>query len=176
VNALAAAAAIGIGEAAGDLLPQDKVAFVARLAKQGHAVMMVGDGANDAPALTAATVGLALAAHGGGVSAEAADVVLLVDNLTRVPEAIAIARRTMTIARQSIGIGLGLSAVAMVAASLGFLPPLAGALLQEGIDVVVILNALRSTWPGALEEEVHRRLADGLAAAPSAAAEVGAGN
>ncbi|MFN0181787.1 MAG: heavy metal translocating P-type ATPase [Gemmatimonadales bacterium] len=161
INADRVAREIGIREAAGDLLPQDKVAFVARLGKRGHQVLMVGDGANDAPALSAATVGLALAAHGGGISAEAADVVLLVDDLTRVPEAVAIARRTMTIARQSIGIGLGLSAIAMLGAAFGFLAPLAGAVLQEGIDVAVILNALRSTRSGSEELAMHELLEGG---------------
>jgi heavy metal translocating P-type ATPase len=166
VNAEGVAREVGIDEAAGDLLPQDKVAFVAGLVKRGHQVMMVGDGANDAPALRAASVGVAMAGpvRGGGISAEAADVVLLIDELTRVPESIAIAKRTMTIARQSIGIGLGLSGVAMVAAAGGWLLPLAGALVQEAIDVAVILNALRATRAGPTELELHHRLELGTAA------------
>ncbi len=156
VNAKAAAAELGISDAVGDLLPQDKVGYVARLGKLGHQVMMVGDGANDAPALSAASVGLAIAATGGGISAEAADVVLLADDLTRIPEAIAIARRTMRIAKQSIGIGLGLSAGAMVFAGIGWIVPTVGALVQEAIDVAVILNALRVLTSGPLEVALHR--------------------
>jgi heavy metal translocating P-type ATPase len=155
-NATAAGKPLGITQAVGDLRPQDKVAYVARLGKQGRRVLMVGDGANDAPALTAASVGVALAAHGGGISAEAADVVLLADDLTRVPEAVAIARHTMKIARQSIGVGLGLSGVAMIVAGFGFIPPTIGALLQEAIDAAVILNALRAMRPGSDEQRLHR--------------------
>jgi len=150
-NVEAVARAVGIDEVAADLLPEDKVAYVGRLAGAHRRVLMVGDGTNDAPALSSAAVGLALGAHGGGIVAEAADVVLLVDDLSRVPEAVAIGRRTMGIARQSIAAGLGLSGIAMLLAAAGYIPPAAGALLQEAIDVAVILNALRSARPGGLK-------------------------
>jgi heavy metal translocating P-type ATPase len=147
-NVAAVAREVGIEEIAADLLPEDKVRYLERLATQSRRVLMVGDGTNDAPALSTAAVGLALAAHGGGIAAEASDVVLLVDELGRVPEAVAFGRRTLRIARQSIVVGLGLSGAAMVVASLGWLQPAVGALVQEAIDVAVILNALRASGNG----------------------------
>lgn len=143
-NVAALAARLGITEARGDLLPDQKVDVVRKLMADGHRVVMTGDGTNDAPALSAATVGIALAAHGGGISAEAAGIVLLADDVTRVATAIRIGRRATMIARQSIVVGLGLSAGAMVAAAFGLIAPTPGALLQEAIDVAVILNALRA--------------------------------
>ena len=144
-NVRAVANQLSIAEFEGDLLPQDKVSRVAALTKQGERVLMVGDGTNDAPALSAATVGIALASRGGGISAEAADIVLLTDELSRVAEAIEISRRTMRIANQGIRFGLGISLAAMVAAACGYIPPIAGAMLQEGVDLAVILNALRAS-------------------------------
>jgi heavy metal translocating P-type ATPase len=136
---------VGIADARGELLPGDKVAVVNELVQAGERVLMVGDGTNDAPALSAAHVGVALAAHGGGITAEAADVVLLTDDVTRVADMIRLSRRTLRIARQSIRVGLGLSALAMVVAALGYIPPVVGAALQEALDVAVILNALRAS-------------------------------
>ncbi len=144
-NSTAVAKAVGIDEALGDLLPIDKVARVAALSQGGTRVLMVGDGTNDAPALERADVGIALAGHGGGITTEAADVIVLVEDLERVAEAVAIGQRTMRIARQSIWVGLSLSGIAMLFAAGGAIPPLIGALLQEGIDVAVILNALRAS-------------------------------
>jgi P-type E1-E2 ATPase len=144
-NADAVAQMIGVRDVRGDLRPEEKVAAVKELEAAGRRVLMVGDGTNDAPALSTATVGVALAAHGGGISAEAADVVLLRDDIGLARQAVGIGRRTMRIARQSIYVGLGLSLVAMGFAALGLIQPIAGALLQETIDVAVILNALRSS-------------------------------
>lgn len=143
--ARAVAERVGITETYGDLLPPEKASFVERLRAEGRGVLMVGDGVNDAPALSTADVGIALAGHGGGVTTEAADVIILIDALDRVSDAVAIGARTMRIARQSIRVGLGLSAVAMLVAAFGGLPPVIGAALQEGIDIAVILNALRSS-------------------------------
>jgi heavy metal translocating P-type ATPase len=126
-----------------DLTPDQKVLTVLSERKRGP-VMMIGDGVNDAPALAAADIGIAMGAKGAAASAEAADVVLLVDQLDRVLPAIRIARRSRAIALQSIVAGIGLSVAAMVAAAFGFLPPVEGALFQEVIDVAVIFNALRA--------------------------------
>ena len=158
-NVAPVAAALGITEARGDLLPGGKLDAVRALEAEGRRVLMVGDGTNDAPALSAATVGVALAAHGGGISAEAAGVVLLADDVTRVEDAVRIGQRAVRIARQSIIAGLVLSGTAMVVAAFGFIPPTAGALLQEAIDVAVILNALRAArgqGRGSPEAAPHR--------------------
>jgi P-type E1-E2 ATPase len=149
---------LGIREAAGDLLPEQKVNVITDFVKRGQHVAMIGDGTNDAPALSAATVGIALASHGGGITAEAADVVILVDDLSRVAEGIRISQRTMKIARQSIWFGLGLSAVAAGVASLGGIAPVQGAVLQEIIDVAVILNALRASSHAPTYEAKTREL------------------
>jgi P-type E1-E2 ATPase len=126
-----------------DLTPDQKILVVLAERKDGP-VMMIGDGVNDAPALAAADIGVAMGAKGAAASAEAADVVLLVDQLDRVLPAILIARRSRGIALQSVVAGMGLSMAAMIAAALGYLPPVQGALLQEVIDVAVIFNALRA--------------------------------
>lgn len=135
--------AAGVDDVRAELTPLQKVEAVAQSRREG-VTAMVGDGINDAPALAAADVGIALAEGGGTASSEAASVVLLVDRLDRIPESLLTARRSRRIAVQSVTVGMGLSLAAMFFAALGMLPPLAGALLQEGIDVLVILNALRA--------------------------------
>jgi cation transport ATPase len=124
-------------------LPEEKVRVVQELVNQKHRVLMVGDGINDAPALATATVGMALGAQGLTAAANAADTVLLSTDIMRVVTAIQLGRRVMRIALQGIWIGMGLSAIAMLFAAFGYITPAAGAILQEGIDVIVILNALR---------------------------------
>jgi len=134
---------LSIDQVRSDLTPDQKILVVLSERKNGP-VMMIGDGVNDAPALAAADIGVAMGAKGAAASAEAADVVLLVDQLDRVLPAIKIARRSRGIALQSVIAGMGLSIAAMIAAALGYLPPVQGALLQEVIDVAVIFHALRA--------------------------------
>jgi heavy metal translocating P-type ATPase len=134
---------LGLDSVRAGLTPDQKVLVVLTERKNGP-VMMVGDGVNDAPALAAADVGVAMGARGAAASAEAADVVLLVDRIDRLRTGIEIARRSRRIAIESVVVGIGLSMIAMVAAALGYLVPVEGAIVQEAIDVAVILNALRA--------------------------------
>ncbi|MCS6781250.1 MAG: heavy metal translocating P-type ATPase, partial [Geminicoccaceae bacterium] len=135
--------ALGIDTVLAERSPADKVDAV-RAERAEATTVMVGDGINDAPALAAAHVGVAMGARGAAAAAEAADVVLLVDRLDRLVDAIRIAQRARGIALQSIAAGMALSGLGMIAAAMGHLPPVAGALFQEAIDVAVILNALRA--------------------------------
>jgi heavy metal translocating P-type ATPase len=142
-----------------ELTPDQKTLVVLSERKHGP-VMMIGDGVNDAPALAAADLGVAMGAKGAAASAEAADVVLLVDQLDRILPAMEIARRSRFIALQSVYAGIGLSVAGMIAAALGFISPVQGAVMQELIDIAVILNALRSLrgqpQPGSAREQTLR--------------------
>jgi heavy metal translocating P-type ATPase len=136
----------GVDEVLAGLTPDGKLDAVRREQRRAP-VIMTGDGINDAPALALADVGVAMGARGATASSEAADAVLTVDHLGRLGEAAAVARRTRRIALQSVLAGMGMSLAAMGAAAAGLLPAVWGALLQEGIDVAVILNALRALRP-----------------------------
>jgi cation transport ATPase len=139
-------ALLGLDAVYSDQTPEDKLNVVRgmRASPDLGPVIMVGDGINDAPALALADCGIALGAAGATVSSDTADAVITVDRIDRVADALEIGRRSLGIARQSVIVGIGLSGAAMLIAALGFLPPIAGALVQEAIDVAVILNALRA--------------------------------
>jgi len=138
---------IGVDRILSERDPADKVDAV-KAEEDGGVTIMVGDGVNDAPALAAADVGVAMGARGATASSEAADVVLVVDRLDRLAEAMRIARRSRGIAVQSVLVGMGLSFAGMFMGAFGLLKPVGGALLQEAIDVAVILNALRALSGG----------------------------
>ncbi len=140
---------VGVDAVLADRDPADKLDAI-RAESAAARTIMVGDGVNDAPALAAAGVGVALAARGATASSEAADVVLTVDRVDAIADAILIARRSRRIALEAVLVGMGLSLVAMVAAAVGLLPPAAGAVLQEGIDVLAIGIALRALLPSRL--------------------------
>jgi heavy metal translocating P-type ATPase len=163
--AQAIGAALDLDAVLADRVPSDKVDAV-RSEQRLHPTIMIGDGINDAPALASADVGIALGARGASASSEAADVVILADRLDRVGEAIVIAQRSRRIAIESIVAGMGLSTLAMLAATFGWLMPVPAAIVQEVIDIAVILNALRALSPAygharghmtaAVGRELHR--------------------
>lgn len=138
---------VGVDSVLADCDPAAKLAAIEHESVSATTIM-VGDGINDAPALAAAGVGVALAARGATASSEAADVVLTVDRVDALADAILIARRSRAIGLQAVVVGMGLSFVAMAAAALGFLPPAPGAVIQEVIDVLAIGIALRAVLPG----------------------------
>jgi heavy metal translocating P-type ATPase len=145
-TALAVARQVGVTDVRAECLPADKVAIVQ--AEPQRPVMMVGDGVNEAPVLAAADLGVAMGARGATAAAESADVVILPDRLDPVADTVAIGRRTVRVALQSIWLGIALSVGLMVVAAVGMLPPLWGALTQEAVDLAAIGNSLRALTAG----------------------------
>ena len=142
--ALQVAKAVGITTVKADLLPQDKIAALQSIPQAEHPVFMVGDGVNDAPSLATADVGIAMGAHGSTAASETADVVILKDDLAKVAKAVNISQDTLRIAKQAVLIGIAICTVLMLIASTGVIPAFVGAMLQEVIDTVSILWALKA--------------------------------
>lgn len=134
---------LGFTDVYSECLPEHKLDIVKSYQNVKEKVIMVGDGINDAPALAQADAGIALGSHGSSAATDAASGVIVQDNINRMYDLVYISNKTMKIAMQSIFVGIGLSFIAMVFASLGYIKPTIGALIQEAIDVAVILNALR---------------------------------
>jgi heavy metal translocating P-type ATPase len=140
------AAEVGLTDVRAECLPPDKVEAVRSL--KLRPVMMVGDGVNDAPVLAVADVGIAMGARGSTAAGESADVVIILDDLSKAAHAVRVGQRTVRVAMESIWIGIVLSVMLMVAAAAGYVPAIAGALSQELVDLATILNALRALSPG----------------------------
>ncbi len=157
------AAQAGITDVEADLLPEDKVRLV-RQAKP-RPVMMVGDGVNDAPVLAVADVGVAMGARGSTAASETADVVIIRDDISRAAVAVSVGQRTLRVAKESIWAGIALSLVLMVIAAFGVIPAIVGALFQELVDVVAILNSLRAMRSGRNEIKDFGSLRDDSAEA-----------
>lgn len=135
---------VGITNIAADLLPQDKIAALKNIPATLHPVFMVGDGVNDAPSLATADVGIAMGAHGSSAASESAEVVILKDDLYKVAKAVAISKDTIKIAKQAVLIGIAICTFLMLVATTGIIPAFVGAMLQEVIDTVSILWALKA--------------------------------
>jgi heavy metal translocating P-type ATPase len=138
------AAEVGIDEVYAEQLPVDKINIIKNRKPAERPVIMVGDGVNDAPSLTAADAGIAMGAHGATAASESADVVILRDDLGHVADAVKISRDTMRIAREAVLIGIGICTVLMLIAAFGVIPAIIGAMFQEVVDTVTILYALRA--------------------------------
>lgn len=138
------AKAVGITNVKADLLPQDKIAALKLIPHDLHPLFMVGDGVNDAPSLATAEVGIAMGANGSTAASETADVVILKDDLSKVAKAVAVSKDTIKIAKQAVLIGIAICVILMLIASTGIIPAFVGAMLQEVIDTVSILWALKA--------------------------------
>lgn len=144
---------VGIGHVEAELLPGDKVRLVQQASPRP--VLMVGDGVNDAPVLAVADVGIAMGARGSSAASESADVVIITDDVSKVATAVAVGQRTLAVAKQSIWVGIVMSVGLMLIAVTGVLPAIFGALSQEVVDVVAILNSLRAMRAGRNEPGIR---------------------
>lgn len=142
-------AQLGIDDVRAECLPEDKVVAVRDASPRP--VVMVGDGVNDAPVLAVSDVGIAMGAKGSTSAAESADIVILLDDVSRVARAMSISQRTVTIALQSIWLGIAFSVALMGVAAAGYLPAIVGAAMQEVVDLVSILGALRALRAGQVQ-------------------------
>ena len=137
---------VGINEVGADLLPQGKVDYVKKLKGNGNKILMVGDGINDAPALAAAHVGVAMGKTGTDVAIETADVVLISDDLSKVPQLINMGRKTVSLIKQNIAIALAINIVGVILAVNGDINPVIAAVIHEGNALFVVLNSARLIW------------------------------
>jgi Cd2+/Zn2+-exporting ATPase/Cu+-exporting ATPase len=141
-TARAEAARLGVDYRA-ELLPEEKIAVVEELQNQGHTVLMVGDGVNDAPALAQADVGVAMGVAGTDAALEAADVALMQDDWRTLPEAVQVGRRTFRVIKQNLGLGVLYNVGGIALAALGILPPVGAAAAQSIPDLLIMLSSAR---------------------------------
>jgi Cd2+/Zn2+-exporting ATPase len=139
----AVGALVGVDEVRAELMPEDKIAAVHGMVAKHGGVAMVGDGVNDAPALAAATVGIAMGKSGTDVALEAADVALMSDDLMRLPFAVGVSRASRGIVRQNVAISMGMVFVLIPLAVMGTIPIWLAVIMHEGSTVAVVLNSLR---------------------------------